>query len=188
MQLRSRSELVLLCAGYLIIFCVSLFANTLVCHVIRRHRRLHSVTNVFIANLAVSDVFITVVNIPFNVARHLTADWALGQATCALANLALTAFIYVSTFTMTAIAVDRYVVILHPLRPRMSVTVGLLVVAVTWIVAIVMSLPFAIFARVTDRRTPRYVHSPVFLLSWQSGISVQFSSVTVFSFTQSYKG
>jgi len=146
---------VLLCAGYLVIFCVSLFANTLVCHVVRRHRRLHNVTNVFIANLAVSDIFITLVNIPYNVARHLAADLALGRATCALANLALTAFVYVSTFTMTAIAVDRYVVILHPLRPRMSVTVGLLVVAVTWIVAVLMSLPFAVFARVIDQRNLR---------------------------------
>ena len=149
LQLRSRTELVLLCAAYLVIFCISLFANTLVCHVIRRHRRLHSVTNVFIANLAVSDIFITLVNIPFNIARHATDGWALGQATCALANLALTAFVYVSTFTMTAIAVDRYVVILHPLRPRMSVAVGLIVVAVTWLVAVLMSLPFAVFAQVS---------------------------------------
>jgi len=148
-QLRSRTELVLLCASYLVIFCMSLFANTLVCHVIRRHRRLHSVTNVFIANLAVSDMFITLVNIPFNIVRHVTAGWALGQTTCALANLALSVFVYVSTFTMTAIAVDRYVVILHPLRPRMSVAVGLLVVAVTWVVAVIMSLPFAVFAQVT---------------------------------------
>jgi len=139
-----------LCGAYLVIFCVSLFANTLVCHVVRRHRRLHSVTNVFIANLAVSDIFITVVNIPFNVARHVTAaGWTLGQATCAVANLALTTFVYVSTFTMTAIAVDRYVVILHPLRPRMSVGVGLAVVAVTWLAAVLMSLPFAVFARVS---------------------------------------
>ena len=138
----------LLCAAYLVIFCVSLFANTLVCHVIRRHRRLHSVTNVFIGNLAVSDIFITLVNIPFNVVRHVTAGWALGQATCAVANLALTAFVYVSTLTMTAIAVDRYVVILHPLQPRMSVTVGLAVVAGTWLVAVLLSLPFAVFAQV----------------------------------------
>ena len=149
LQLRSRTELILLCAAYLVVFCLSLFANTLVCHVIRRHRRLHSVTNVFIANLAVSDIFITLVNIPFNMARHLTAGWALGQLTCALTNLALTAFVYVSTLTMTAIAVDRYIVILHPLRPRMSVAVGLAVVAVTWVVAILMSLPFALFAQVS---------------------------------------
>jgi len=149
LQLRSRTELALLCTAYLVIFSVSLFANTLVCHVIRRHRRLHSVTNVFIANLAVSDIFITLVNIPFNVARHVTAGWALGQATCALANLALTAFVYVSTLTMTAMAVDRYVVILHPLRPRMSVGVGLVIVGLTWVVAVLLSLPFAVFAQVS---------------------------------------
>jgi len=139
----------LLCSAYFVIFCISLYANTLVCHVIRRHRRLHSVTNVFIANLAVSDIFITLVNIPFNVVRHVTAGWALGQATCALANLALTTFVYVSTLTMTAIAVDRYVVILHPLRPRMSVGVGLVIVGVTWLVAVLMSLPFAVFSQVS---------------------------------------
>jgi len=159
MQVRSRTELVLLCAAYLVVFCVSLFANSLVCHVVRRHRRLHSVTNVLIANLAVSDIFITVVNVPLNVARHVTpagggggggGGWPLGHATCALANLALTAFVYVSTLTMTAIAVDRYVVILHPLQPRMSLAVALGVVVATWIIAVLLSLPFAVFAQVSQ--------------------------------------
>lgn len=153
MQVRSRAELVLLCAAYLVVFCVSLFANTLVCHVVRRHRRLHSVTNVFIANLAVSDIFITLVNVPFNVARHVAPGggrWLLGgRATCAAVNLALTTFIYVSTLTMSAIALDRYVVIVHPLQPRCSVTAALTVVAATWLVAVLLSLPFAVFAQVT---------------------------------------
>jgi len=122
--------------------------DSLVCLVIYRTRRLHTVTNVFIANLAVSDLFITVINVPFNVVRHLTTDWTFGHFTCGLVNFSMTVFVYVSTLTMTAIAVDRYIVILHPMRPRMSVGIGLTVVAVAWFVGSVMSLPFAIFAQV----------------------------------------
>ena len=145
---RSTGEIVALCVAYAAVFAVSLFGNLLVCHVIVRHRRLHTVTNTFIANLAVSDVFITVVNLPFNVARHVTDDWPFGEFMCALVNFTLTVFVYVSTFTMTAIAVDRYLVIVHPFRPRMSVRMGVGVVGVTWLLGAVMSLPFAIFARV----------------------------------------
>lgn len=147
-QVRSSWQIVALCIAYLVVFIASLSGNALVCLVIYRTRRLHTVTNVFIANLAVSDLFITVVNVPFNIARHLMTDWTFGQFTCGLVNFALTVFVYVSTLTMTAIAVDRYVVIIHPLRPRMSVGVGLTVVCVTWFAASVMSLPFAIFAEV----------------------------------------
>lgn len=145
---RSSGRVAALSVSYLAIFALSLVGNSVVCHVIRRYRRLHTVTNVFIANLAVSDIFVTVLNVPFHVMRHLSDDWPLGQFMCRLVSFAMTVFVYVSTFTMTVIAVDRYVVIVHPFRPRMSVKVGAVVVVVIWTLAGVMSSPYAIFAQV----------------------------------------
>ena len=52
---------------YGLIILISLFGNFLVFSVIIRTRRLHTITNLFIANLALGDLLMTTFNIPFTV-------------------------------------------------------------------------------------------------------------------------
>lgn len=59
----------LLVAAYCLIIVISLFGNTLVCHVLVKNKRSQSATGLFIMNLAVADVFITVLNTPFTLVR-----------------------------------------------------------------------------------------------------------------------
>jgi hypothetical protein len=54
---------------YGLIVLISLFGNGLVFSVIIRTRRLHTITNLFIANLSLGDLLMTTFNIPFTVAR-----------------------------------------------------------------------------------------------------------------------
>nr|XP_029544517.1 probable G-protein coupled receptor 83 [Oncorhynchus nerka] len=53
--------------------------------------------------------------------------------------------LHVSTLTLTAIALDRRQVILHPLRPRMSPARGVVCVILIWVMASCFSLPHAIY-------------------------------------------
>lgn len=62
---QSRTVQALLIIAYSVIICISLFGNTLVCHVVIKNKRMHSATSLFIVNLAVADVMITVLNTPF---------------------------------------------------------------------------------------------------------------------------
>lgn len=59
----------LLVAAYSLIIVISLFGNTLVCHVVVKNKRTQSATSLFIMNLAVADIFITVLNTPFTLVR-----------------------------------------------------------------------------------------------------------------------
>lgn len=144
--LRPPAELVVLVIAYSLVFAFSLVGNGMVCHVIYKNRRLWTVSNIFIVNLAASDIVITLVDVPFMIVRQMAAEWRLGQLPCQLINLFVVVPVYVSTFTMSAIALDRYMVILHPLRPRITRPAGGVVVAMTWLAAVMMSLPFAVFA------------------------------------------
>ena len=54
---------------YGLIVLISLFGNGLVFSVIVRTRRLHTITNLFIANLSLGDLLMTTFNIPFTVVR-----------------------------------------------------------------------------------------------------------------------
>ncbi|CAG2107789.1 unnamed protein product [Medioppia subpectinata] len=45
-------------------------------------RRMRTVTNYYIANLTVSDLLMTAINIPFNTARIIMDNWPFGQFLC----------------------------------------------------------------------------------------------------------
>lgn len=55
----------LLIAAYSVIIIMSLFGNLLVCHVVLKNKRMHSAISLFIVNLAVPDIMITLLNMPF---------------------------------------------------------------------------------------------------------------------------
>ncbi|KAF8792107.1 putative G-protein coupled receptor 83 like protein [Argiope bruennichi] len=119
-------------AFYSLIILISIFGNLLVCNIVARSAKMRSSTYVFIANLALSDFMMTVLNIPFNVARILLNDWPFGSFMCSFVPLVQVTSVYVSTFTMTCIAVDRYRIISKPLEPRLrsAQTIKMLVVVV----------------------------------------------------------
>lgn len=62
---QSQMAKALLIAAYSVIICISLFGNLLVCHVVTKNKRMRSATSLFIVNLAVADIMITVLNTPF---------------------------------------------------------------------------------------------------------------------------
>ncbi|XP_044046966.1 probable G-protein coupled receptor 83 [Siniperca chuatsi] len=137
----------LLVAAYSLIIVISLFGNTLVCHVVVKNKRTQSATSLFIMNLAVADIFITVLNTPFTLVRFVNSTWVFGRTMCHISRFVQYCSLHVSTLTLTAIALDRRQVILHPLRPRMSPTQGGVWVAIIWIMASCFSLPHAIYQK-----------------------------------------
>jgi len=93
---------------YGLIVVISLFGNGLVFSVIIRTRRLHTITNLFIANLSLGDLLMTTFNIPFTVVRIMVDDWPFGSFMCSFVPFTQSVSVFVSSYTMTAIAVDRY--------------------------------------------------------------------------------
>ncbi|KAM8878679.1 G-protein coupled receptor 83 [Spinachia spinachia] len=137
----------LLVAAYSLTIVISLLGNTLVCHVVVKNKRNLSATSLFIMNLAVADIFITVLNTPFTLVRFVNSTWVFGRTMCHISRFVQYCSLHVSTLTLTAIALDRRQVILHPLRPRMSLTQGCVWVAVVWMMASCFSLPHAIYQK-----------------------------------------
>lgn len=139
---------ILLLIAYGVLCIISVFGNALVCYVIFKNKRLHTATNFFIANLAVSDLLVTFVNVPFNIARNLLVDWPFGELPCHLVNYSLVLTCYVSTYTLTSIALDRHRVVLKPLSRRMSRKLAVCILILIWGVAICLSLPYGMYMRV----------------------------------------
>lgn len=79
--------------------------------------------------------------------RFVNSTWVFGTVMCHISRFAQYCSLHVSTLTLTAIALDRHQVIMHPLKPRMSTTKGVLYITVIWVMASCFSLPHAIYQK-----------------------------------------
>jgi neuropeptide Y receptor len=114
---------------YAVVFILGLFGNSLVVFVVARNRSMQTATNLFIGNLAAADVMMCVLAVPFTPLSGLLRSWPFGEALCHIVPMTLGVSVYVSTLTSTAIAVNRYFVIIRPFQQRPSTAVCLLLVA-----------------------------------------------------------
>ncbi|XP_070531915.1 prokineticin receptor 2-like [Ptychodera flava] len=129
---------------YTLTIAVCGVGNVLLCYVIYRFRRMRTTTNLLIGNLALSDFILALVCAPFNFYYYINQNWPFGNFICIVVSFVKPLSLYVSTNSLLAIAVDRYFIIMNPLKPRMGICKAMVVVATTWIVSIAVSLPSAI--------------------------------------------
>ncbi|RZF41430.1 hypothetical protein LSTR_LSTR000144 [Laodelphax striatellus] len=129
------------------IFIAALLGNGLVCYVVSSSRRMHTVTNFFIVNLAVGDILMTLFCVPFSfVATLVLQYWPFGELLCHTVQFSQVTSVMclhfqVSAYTLVAISVDRYMAIMWPLRPRMSKHHAKITITVVWAIAIATAFP-----------------------------------------------
>ncbi|XP_012282981.1 RYamide receptor [Orussus abietinus] len=148
---------------YSTIFVIALVGNGLVCYVVYSSPRMKTVTNYFIVNLAVGDIFMALFCVPTSFISTLILQyWPFGSELCPIVNYSQAVSVLLSAYTLVAISIDRYAAIMWPLRPRMSKRQAKLLILSVWMVALIVSFPIAVVSRLfqpTDgyRRCDRYV-------------------------------
>ena len=105
--------IILLCTLYGAISLISVVGNTLVIWVVASSHSMQNVTNFFIANLAVSDVTIAIFCIPFQFYAALLQRWDWPEFMCKFCPFAQILSVNVSIFTLVAISLDRYVLLIY---------------------------------------------------------------------------
>jgi neuropeptide Y receptor len=130
---------------YLTIFILGVFGNVLVCYVVVRSRAMQTVTNFFITNLALSDILLCALGVPFTPLYTFMGRWIFGDVLCRLVAGAQAISVYISTLTLTSIAVDRYFVIIYPFQQRMQLMTCLVIIFSIWVFSLIVTLPYCIY-------------------------------------------
>ncbi|XP_068606795.1 tachykinin receptor 3-like [Brachionichthys hirsutus] len=148
--------------AYSTVLAVAVFGNLIVVWIILAHKRMRTVTNYFLLNLAFSDVSMAAFNTLINFIYAAHGEWYFGDVYCRFHNFFPVAAVFSSIYSMTAIAIDRYMAIIHPLKPRLSSKVTVAVIVCIWSLAVVLALPLCYFSatRALPRRTLCYVAWP----------------------------
>ena len=136
----------------IIIIVLAFLGNILIFVVICVDRRLHKIDNIFIANLAVSDFLFTLIETCSNTTREIKRNWRPPhEFTCYIIIASSVLCASASVFTQTAVAINRYLAVIRPLKYPTIVNERrvFISVAVIWTCAIALASPPLIWRPLT---------------------------------------
>lgn len=127
-----------------IIMLASLCGNILVVVSINRETRLKTITNIFIQNLAWTDISMALFHMPFWFISIYNGKWIFSQQVCDFQAATMFAFGSASITTMAVISINRYFKIVRPQKYNDlfgSKKRVLIYCVLTWIVGVFFAMP-----------------------------------------------
>uniref|UniRef100_A0A3Q2ZTB7 Opsin 4a (melanopsin) n=1 Tax=Kryptolebias marmoratus TaxID=37003 RepID=A0A3Q2ZTB7_KRYMA len=120
-----------------------IIGNILVIYAFSRSRSLRTPANMFIINLAITDLLMCITQSPIFFTTSMHKKWIFGEKGCELYAFCGALFGICSMITLTVIAIDRYVVITRPLASIgvLSRKRALLILMAVWVYSLGWSLP-----------------------------------------------
>ncbi|XP_070690525.1 adenosine A2a receptor a [Pempheris klunzingeri] len=124
----------------LLIAVFSVLGNVLVCWAVCLNSNLQSITNFFVVSLAVADIAVGVLAIPFAIV--ISTGFCSNFYGCLFIACFVLVLTQSSIFSLLAIAIDRYIAIKIPLRYNSLVTGQRArgIIAICWVFSIIIGL------------------------------------------------
>ncbi|NXS96156.1 NPFF2 protein, partial [Jacana jacana] len=144
-------------ASYLLIFLLCMVGNGVVCFIVLRSKHMRTVTNLFILNLAVSDLLVGIFCMPTTLLDNIIAGWPFGSLVCKMSGMIQGISVSASVFTLVAIAVDRFRCIVYPFKQKLTISTAVVIIAVIWILAVAIMCPSAVMLQVREEKHFRVI-------------------------------
>ncbi|KAL9836271.1 histamine H2 receptor isoform 1-T2 [Geothlypis trichas] len=124
-----------------ILIVITLCGNIIVCLAVTLDRRLRSVTNRIIVSLAITDLLLGLLVLPFSAFYELTKEWPFGSVLCNIYTSLDVMLCTASILNLLMISLDRYFAVTTPLHYGQVVTPSRVAVglAVIWTVSLMVS-------------------------------------------------
>ncbi|XP_077863720.1 somatostatin receptor type 5-like [Saccoglossus kowalevskii] len=121
--------------------------NGIVIFIILRYPGMRSIPNYYILNLAVADALF-LLGLPFLIYFNFSKNWVFGTCLCKIVLSLDVMNMMTGIFTLTAMAVDRYVAVVHTAWSKSKRTVQhtQLVCVVLWAVSFVSTTPLWLYS------------------------------------------
>ncbi|XP_068156163.1 neuropeptide F receptor isoform X1 [Drosophila tropicalis] len=142
---------------YIVLIIFGAVGNILVVIAVVRKPIMRTARNLFILNLATSDLLLCVVTMPLTLVEIVFKYWPFGSCSilCRTIGLLQALCIFVSTISITAIAFDRYQVIVYPTRDSLQVVGAFSILVCIWLLALLLATPMFIFKKLISTETPK---------------------------------
>ncbi|XP_041639718.1 neuromedin-U receptor 2 [Cheilinus undulatus] len=129
---------------YLFIFLVGLFGNLLTCAVIAKHKKMRNPTNFYLLSLAMSDLLVLLFGMPLEIYDlWQNYPFPFGEGGCYFKTFLFETVCFASILNVTALSVERYIAVVHPLKTRYLSTNqhAKRVITIVWLVSMICAIP-----------------------------------------------
>ncbi|XP_059059975.1 cholecystokinin receptor-like [Achroia grisella] len=139
---------------YFLIFMLSISGNCMVIATLTSNRRMRTVTNVYLLNLAISDFLLGVFCLPFTLVGQIYRRFLFGAFMCKLIPFLQAVSVSVDVWTLVAISLERYFAICRPLKSRKWQTQchAYKMIATVWILSVTVNSPILIVSTLQPMR------------------------------------
>ncbi|XP_072244779.1 neuromedin-U receptor 1 [Leuresthes tenuis] len=141
---RRSSVFLPVCLTYLVIFLVGVMGNVLTCTVIARNKVMWTPTNYYLFSLAVSDLLVLLLGMPLELYElWRNYPFLLGKGGCYFKTFLFETVCLASILNVTALSIERYIAVVHPLRAKYVVTRthAKRVILTVWGVSVLCAVP-----------------------------------------------
>ena len=135
---------------YCIVIVLGILGNAIVCYIVLRFKHLQKPRNILIFNLSACGIMMCVLCMPFSLLKLTLKNWHLGDFMCRLGPTVQTIDVFVSTFSIVAIAVDRYSAIVCASQEATNKKLVYYSITLMWLVSILLCVPMLSFHEVHD--------------------------------------
>ena len=105
---RLRAEIVLEVTFAILICLASVIGNVLVVYVVNKYSEMQTITNILIHNLALTDIIMATLNMPFWITSLYSGKWILRQEWCEVSATVQHTMALATSLIMGLIALNRY--------------------------------------------------------------------------------
>ncbi|ESO89332.1 hypothetical protein LOTGIDRAFT_95484, partial [Lottia gigantea] len=138
-------EAVLVPLIFTLIFSFGLIGNILLILSFVKFKKLNAPHNIFVINLAVGDLIMLLVSLPFNSTWYTVPYWPYGLVICKLSFFIETLATAVTIGTITVLSVERFFLISGN-RSNNKKQFAIIIVTIIWTLSIILALPDLISA------------------------------------------
>ncbi|XP_055848163.1 neuropeptide F receptor isoform X2 [Episyrphus balteatus] len=141
---------------YSVLIVFGAVGNILVVIAVVRKPMMRTARNLFILNLAISDLLLCLVTMPLTLMEILSKFWPFGTCAvlCKMIAMLQATSIFVSTISISAIAFDRYQVIVYPTRSNLQLMGAVSILVGIWLLALILASPMFIFKQLVHADIP----------------------------------
>ena len=139
---------------YSITILVALTGNILIIFIVSKRSETRALTGFLFVNMAAADLLVTVLVMPMSVTIPYTKmKWlsgVIGEITCKVVFYSFFGSLSASIFSLTFLAVDRYLGVVLPFNRFPRLRNVKFVIAVIWLVSMILMIPAAIVYKIDE--------------------------------------
>lgn len=170
---------------YCTIIVIGSLGNGIICWNVFTNKQ-RRISEYLIANLAVTDLATCLISVPFDFIERVTGDFPFGSIMCFMVYPFQTILMAVSVITLLCMSLERYRIVMAPLRPRMTAQMAKFSIFLAWAVPAIVITPYALVLRLEGKHClenwPEDWYVKVFTLS----VFVLFFVIPLFAIGFSY--